>query len=289
MSRGTVQLSGVDFAYGERQVLTGLELNLAGHQTIGLIGPNGAGKSTLLRLLLGLLGPDAGGISMFGHPLASIRRRALARLVTLVPQDAELNYAFTAQEVVAMGRNPWLSRFQPPGARDVEIIREAMRNTDVLDLAERPVTQLSGGERQRVLIARAIAQQTPVVLLDEPTASLDICHQLEVLEFMHALADSGRLVVAAIHDLALASRYCDRLVLLAEGTVRADGPAAAVLTEENLLRYFNLRARVSAAAPGERGLVLSGLQPATARGGAAPTPAPAAEERAGAGASAGGS
>jgi iron complex transport system ATP-binding protein len=260
-----LQLEQASFAYGEQAVLRGVDLTLGAGELVGLIGPNGAGKSTLIQLLLGLARPASGRVSLFGRPLQAVGRRALARSVSLVPQEAEINYAFSVEEVVAMGRNPWLGRFQPPGERDLVLIRDAMQRADVLPFAARPVTQLSGGERQRVLIARALAQETPVILLDEPTANLDICHQLEVLELMRALAGEGRLVLAALHDLALASRYCDRLLLLSEGALRADGPAAAVLTPANLLRYFSLHARVAPATDGDgRGVILSALGPARA-------------------------
>ncbi|MEM6935838.1 MAG: ABC transporter ATP-binding protein [Pseudomonadota bacterium] len=270
MSEACLQLRSLAFSYGEHSVLGQIDLALSTGQLVGLIGPNGAGKSTLLKLLLGIAKPTAGTVSLFGRPLTAISRRKLARQVSLVPQDAEINYAFSVEEVVAMGRNPWLGRFQPPSVRDVELIREAMQRADVLSLAARPVTQLSGGERQRVLLARTIAQETPVVLLDEPTANLDLCHQLEVLQFAQKMAEEGRLVIAAIHDLALASRYCDRLLLLGDGALQADAPPEAVLTPANLLRYFKLHAQVTPSLDGDRpGVTLTGLEPATLTVGAA--------------------
>ena len=272
-----LKLEAVAFAYGLRRVFSDISVEFPLGQMVGLIGPNGAGKSTLLRLLLRLAQPGAGMISLFGEPMGGISRRELAQLVSLVPQEADINYAFTVQEVVAMGRNPWLGRFQPPGRSDLEVIREAMRRTDVLALAARPVTQLSGGERQRVLIARSIAQETPVVLLDEPTANLDLCHQLEVLEMARNLVQQGNLVIAAIHDLELASRYCDRLLLLADGALQADGPCEEVLTSYSLLQHFKLRARVCQAGAGdERGVILSALGSARSRAGAPGPARPAA-------------
>ncbi|MCY4046133.1 MAG: ABC transporter ATP-binding protein [Cellvibrionales bacterium] len=234
----------LSFAYDSAPVLEDVNFSLSQGELIGLIGPNGAGKSTLLRLLLGLSQPDTGSISIMGQPLGDVKRRDLARQMTLVPQDAQINDAFSVEEVVAMGRNPWLSRFQPVGRKDLAIIRDAMEQTDVALLAKRPVNQLSGGERQRVLIARAIAQQTPIILLDEATANLDICHQLEVLELAKSLANQGKLVIAAIHDLAMAARFCDRLLLLADSRLQADDLPSAVITETNLARFFNLHAEV---------------------------------------------
>ncbi len=234
----------LSFYYEQTPVIKGINLTLNPGSLVGLIGPNGAGKSTLLRLLMALSKPSTGTIQLNGASLQQLRRRDLARQITLVPQDSQINYAFTVEEIVAMGRNPWLGRFQPPGPEDLAIIRQAMAETNVHAYAERPVNQLSGGERQRVLIARAIAQNTPIVLLDEATANLDICHQLEVLEFARMLAEQGKLVIAAIHDLGMASRFCDRLLLLADQQLQVDGPPMEVITEENLQRFFHLKAEV---------------------------------------------
>lgn len=245
-----IRIRGLAMDYGGEPVLAGLDLDLRVGTLVGLIGPNGSGKSTLLNLLMGLMRPVAGEIRVRGRPLGGYRRRALARLMTLVPQDTRIGFAFRVEELVAMGRNPHLGRFRVPGAEDVALIRRAMEQTGVASLAQRAVDTLSGGERQRAVIARAICQETAIVLLDEVTANLDLCHQLEVLELARHLALGGRLVVAAIHDLTLASRYCDRLVLLAEGGVQADGPPRAVLTEANLRRFFAVEARIGEAPGG---------------------------------------
>jgi iron complex transport system ATP-binding protein len=245
---------GMDFGHGP--VLDGVDLDLNRGEIVGLIGPNGAGKTTLLSLLMGLLRPTVGAVWVLGRPVATLTRRRLARIMALVPQDLEIGFAFRVREVVAMGRYPYLGRFQVPGHQDLAAIDEAMSLTGVDALADRTIDTLSGGERQRVLIARAIAQQTPVALLDEVTANLDLSHQLEVLELAARMAAGGRLVVAAIHDLAMASRYCDRLLLLAEGSLRADGPVREVLTADHLRRYFGVEARIDEA-PGGAGLVIT--------------------------------
>ena len=236
--------SRLSFSYETQAILDGIDLALESGQMVGLIGPNGAGKTTLLRLMLGLMKADSGALQMQGKPLSQMRRLDVARLMALVPQDSRIDYAFSVAEIVAMGRNPWLDRFQPPATEDLDIIDQAMQQTDVLHLADRPINQLSGGERQRVLIARAIAQQTPIIMLDEATANLDICHQLEVMQLAQSLAHGGRLVIAAIHDLNMAARFCDRLLLLAERQLQADGPPSQVLTEANLRHFFNLHAQV---------------------------------------------
>ena len=258
-----LSLSGVSFRYDSVPVLAGVDLRFSLGQMVGVIGPNGAGKTTLLRLLMRLMAPSTGRIVLEGRALPEFTRRELARLIALVPQDTQIGYAFTVQEIVAMGRNPYLSRFQPPDKADVIAIQSAMHQTGLEGLADRPINTLSGGERQRVLIARTIAQQTPVVLLDEATANLDLCHQLEVMEFAQALAVQGRLVIATIHDLAMASRYCDRLILLNKGGVQADGTAEDVLTARNLEEHFALRARIDRSAHLQRGLSITPIAPIT--------------------------
>lgn len=245
--------SDLAFGYGERPVLSAVNLTFTQGELVGVIGPNGAGKSTLLRLLAGLERPERGQVALLGRALTHYSRRQLARELTLVPQFApagnDISAGLTVQDVVAMGRHPWLGRYQPATARDLEIIASALQATALTPLANRRLRELSGGERQRVMVARAIAQQTPVILLDEATASLDICHQLEVLALARQLTATGQLVVAAIHDLALAARYCDRLVLVADGELRANGVPTDVVTEANLLHYFHVRARVDILPP----------------------------------------
>ena len=256
-----LQARGLGMDFGNGTVLDDVDLDLRPGAMVGLIGPNGAGKTTLLSLLMGLFAPSAGEVLVAGRPLRGLSRRRLARIMALVPQDLEMAFAFRVREVVAMGRYPYLGRFQVAGAADLDAIDEAMALTGVDVLADRTIDTLSGGERQRVLIARAIAQQTPVVLLDEVTANLDLSHQLEVLELAARMAADGRLVVAAIHDLTMASRYCERLLLLADGRLQVDGPATAVLTPAHLRRFFGVDARIDEA-PGQIGLVITPRLPA---------------------------
>jgi cobalamin transport system ATP-binding protein len=233
----------LSFAYDGRPVLKEVSLAVEGGEFVGLIGANGSGKTTLLRVLLGLL-PATGAVRLCGDSLKSLDRREVAKRATMAPQDTRLDFAFTAREIVAMGRTPYLGRFRPESVSDKEAIARAMRETDTEELAERPVTELSGGERQRVHLARAFAQETRVVLLDEPTANLDLTHQYEALELVREFTQSGGAALAAIHDLSLAARFCDRLLLLSEGKIVAAGLPAEVITESNLARHFALRARV---------------------------------------------
>jgi iron complex transport system ATP-binding protein len=233
----------LSFAYDSRRVLNGVSLTIKAGEFVGLIGANGSGKTTLLRLLLGFL-KGAGEVNLCGAPLRSLGRRDIAKRATMVQQDNRVDFAFTTREIVAMGRTPYLGRFTPESSRDKEAIARAMQQTETDVFAERSVMELSGGERQRVHLARALAQDTKVILLDEPTANLDLTHQFEALQLVKDFTRAGGGAVAAIHDLSLAARFCDRLLLLSHGQIVADGKSEEVITEENLLRHFALRARV---------------------------------------------
>jgi iron complex transport system ATP-binding protein len=233
----------ISFAYDGRPVLKGVSLVVEAGEFVGLIGANGSGKTTLLRILLGLL-PAPGAVRLCDDPLESLDRREVAKRATMVLQDTRVDFAFTARELVAMGRTPYLGRFTPERPVDQEAIAHAMRETGTEGLAERLVTELSGGERQRVHLARALAQETRVILLDEPTANLDLTHQYEALELVREFTGSGGAALAAIHDLTLAARFCDRLLLLSDGKIVAAGPPAEVITESNLAHHFALRARL---------------------------------------------
>lgn len=233
----------LSFAYDRRRILNGVSLTINAGESVGLIGANGSGKTTLLRLLLGFL-TGAGDVALCGAPLRSLGRAEIARRATIVQQDTRIDFAFTAREIVAMGRTPYLGRFTPESSRDKEAIARAMEQTETDVFAERSVMELSGGERQRVHLARALAQETKVILLDEPTANLDLTHQFEALQLVRDFTRAGGGAIAAIHDLSLAARFCDRLLLLSNGQIVADGNAEDVITEENLLRHFALRARV---------------------------------------------
>ena len=245
MSAGEVLLCAEDVGYrvGERALLAGVSLELRAGQVVGLVGPNGAGKSTLLRVLGGLWRGAEGRVTLLGEPLKRLSARQVARVVAHVPQLADLGVPFTVRQIVMMGRTPHLGRFALESARDRQAAERAMQRTQTLDLAERLIGTLSGGERQRALIARALTQEPRVLLADEPTANLDVGHQLAVLELVRALArEDGLGVLLALHDLELAARFCDRLVLLSGGRVHAEGAAADVLTAEHLRAVYGVRA-----------------------------------------------
>ncbi len=240
-----IEVESVSVAYGEGSVpvLSEASLSVDRGEFLALVGPNGAGKTTLLRTVNGLLAPDAGRVLVDGDDVVALSARETSRRVATLPQETNLAFAFDVREVVAMGRTPYRSRFGRPD--DGDVVDAAMERAGIDHLADRPVDAVSGGERQRVLLARALAQETPVVLLDEPTASLDVNHQVETLELVRTLVASGRTVVAAIHDLDLAARYCDRMALLADGAISAVGPPDEVLSPDALEAAFDVPVAVS--------------------------------------------
>jgi len=232
-------------ALGGREVLSNGSLTADHGELVGLIGPNGAGKTTLLRAIRGGVATTAGSIKVTGQSVSSLSAREVGRRVATVPQETELSFGFAIEQAVAMGRHAHIGRFGTPDETDRAAVADALARTSLESLADRPVTDLSGGERQRVLLARALAQATPVLLLDEPTASLDINHAIRTLETVRSVVDDGTAAVAAIHDLDLAARYCDRLILLAEGGVVAAGDPETVWTRETVAAAFDATAVVS--------------------------------------------
>ncbi|MDQ2052287.1 heme ABC transporter ATP-binding protein [Natronolimnohabitans sp. A-GB9] len=240
-----ITVEDCSLSFGELSVLEDVSLSVEPGEFVGFVGPNGAGKTTLLRLLSGALEPDAGTVTVDGVDVHAVDSKTSSQLVSVVPQDTTLSFSFPVRDVVEMGRHPHRSRFSGPTPADREIVADALERTRTAELAERPIDEVSGGQRQRVVLARAIAQATPAMLLDEPTASLDINHQLETLELVRELVDEGRTVCAAIHDLDLAARYCDRLVMLADGSVFRNGPPADVLTGGALEDVFDASATVT--------------------------------------------
>ena len=239
-----IRADGVTVDLGGTRVLDGVDLAVAGGEWLSIVGPNGAGKTTLLRWLAGLA-HGGGDLYLDGRPAASLRRRERARLVALVPQAPIIPEGMTVADYVLLGRNPHISPLGVEGARDLAAVHDALVHLDLVDMAGRVVSTLSGGERQRVLIARALAQGAPIVLLDEPTTALDVGHQQQVLELVDGLRVAhGLSVVSTMHDLTLAGQYADRLVLLDRGRVVVEGAAGDVLTEDNLARYYGAKVRI---------------------------------------------
>ena len=242
-----LEIRDLTLAYGERVALRDVSLSLARGELLGVVGPNASGKSSLIRAITRVVPPLRGGVWLEGSPVRDLSQRELALRVAVVPQNPYLPEAFTALEVVLMGRTPHLGLLQSEGRADVAAVRRALEQTDALHLSDRRIGELSGGERQRVLVARALAQETPLLLLDEPTAHLDVGHQAAVLNLVRWLCRSeGKAVLAVVHDLTLAAQYCDRLAMLSEGRLVACGSPHEVLSPELLASVYNTRVWVFA-------------------------------------------
>ena len=274
----SIRADELGFRVEAKALLERVRLHADQGQLVGLIGPNGAGKSTLLRAIAGVLRPQEGSVWLEGEELNSMPARDVASRMALVPQIAPYTHGFTARELVLMGRYPHLGRFRIEGAADEQIAREAMELTETEEFAERTLDTLSGGERQRVFVSRALAQQPRVLLLDEPTANLDVLHKLRVLDLVRGLVDEGLTAVAAIHDLGMAARYCDRLVLLSEGRVLAEGTPDEVLAPDIIEAAFGVRSAVYPD-PVTGSLVVSLIAPADENGSAAATGANGRDSR----------
>ena len=240
-----LEVEALRFAYDGPFVLDGLDLHVERGELVGIIGPNGCGKTTLLRLISGTLAPAAGAIRLFGQLLDDLPRRRRACMVSVVPQEAQVVFDFTVREIVLMGRAPHLGLLGIESKDDRHIAEEALRATDAAHLGDARLAELSGGEKQRVLLARALAQQAPLMLLDEPTAYLDIRHRLDFYRLVERLrAERSLTVVVVSHDIQLAARFCPRLVMLHQGHVAADGPPKQVITQENLRRVYEADVRI---------------------------------------------
>lgn len=245
-----IEVSGLTVTYrrGKRELtaLRGVDMRLSPGELVGLVGPNGSGKTSLIRAVTKVVSPAGGEVRLLGDEVGQLSQAELARRVAVVPQEPLLPEAFTALDCVLMGRTPHLRLLENEGERDYEAARAAMTRTDTWELADRPVGELSGGERQRVVLARALAQETPVLLLDEPTAHLDIGHQASVLALMRQLCrDEGKAVLAVVHDLTLAGACCDRLVMLhGNGTVAAEGVASEIIRPDLLAAVYGALAEV---------------------------------------------
>ena len=235
-----LRVHGLGYAYGRRDVLSGIELSADPGEVVGLVGPNGSGKSTLIRILSGVLGGYEGEARVGGAEVSELPRRELAKLLAVVPQEPSFSFPFTALEIVLMGRHPHLAGLAFESERDIEQARKALERCGAGDLADRPIQQLSAGERQRIVFAKALAQQPRALLLDEPASFMDIRYQVELYDIVREQAQQdGRTVLTVLHDLNLAAEYCDRIYLLKQGRIEAGGTTETVLTYANLTRVFD--------------------------------------------------
>ena len=235
----------ISFAYGRRKLFEALSIRIRPGEMVGLIGANGSGKTTFLRLASGVIAPGAGAVRAGGRDVAAIPPRERAKMIGVVPQESGMTFDFSVMEVVLMGRAAYWGFFGLEGPADLKAARRAMSRTGTSALAARPMGTLSGGERQLVFVARALAQEPGLLLLDEPTAFLDIRHRLEIYGILAELnREEGITVALTSHDIDLAARFCPRLVLLKEGRVIDDGPTRDIFTAENLSRLYDTPLRV---------------------------------------------
>lgn len=228
-----------------KEILKDISFRLNEGDSLGVVGPNGAGKTTLLRLISGLISPREGKVLIEGEDVKLLDRHAISRKIAMVPQNTYINFPFTSFEVVLMGRHPYLGRFERESSKDLEKVRECMHLTKTWHLKDREVTQISGGELQRVIIAQSLVQDTPILLLDEPTSHLDINNEFEILDIISRMnKERKKSIILVSHDLNLAARYCERLILLKEGRIFAQGEVERVLTPENIRSVYHLSALV---------------------------------------------
>ncbi|CAL9670117.1 ABC transporter ATP-binding protein [Streptomyces sp. enrichment culture] len=247
---------GVTVGYGARSVIDGLDVAIPPGVITTIIGPNGCGKSTLLRTLSRLLRPSGGTVVLDGEDIAALRTREVAKKLGLLPQAPVAPEGLTVSDLVARGRHPHQSWLRQWSSDDADVVRRALAMTGVSDLADRPVDSLSGGQRQRVWISMTLAQGTDLLLLDEPTTYLDLAHAVDVLDLVDDLHESGRTVVMVLHDLNLATRYSDNLVVMREGAILAQGHPRDVITADLLHEAFGLRAKVIDDPVGDRPLIV---------------------------------
>jgi len=240
-----ILLEDLEFQYNGQKILRNLNLRIRDGEFVGIIGPNGAGKSTLLKIMDGILRPSAGQCWLQGKHLSAIPRKSLARMIGYVPQEFSIAFDFTVQEVVSMGRFPYLSAFGREGLQDYRVIESAMKATEVWELRQRKFNTLSGGEKQRVILASALAQEPRILLLDEPTSALDIKHQVHFLEILSELQQTENMtVVIATHDINLASQFCQRLIILKNGKIVAQGAPEDVITKDLILKVYELEVEI---------------------------------------------
>ena len=246
MDRKTIfEVENINFYYGKTRAIDNLSLNIEQGKFYGIVGPNGCGKTTLLDLMTGNKTPESGTITYLGQKIKGHARRKTAKEIALVPQDFYINFPFTVKEIVLMGRHPYIPRFASPSAKDLKIVDEIMEQIKINRFKNKYITELSGGEKQRVVFARALAQNTPVLVLDEGTSNMDIKYTLSILNIV---ADKVRLenrtVIATLHDLNLAAAYCDRLIFMKSGRIVCEGNIYDVLNEQNVKDVFEVDTRI---------------------------------------------
>ncbi len=241
-----IKTKNLNWAYNGTKVLENISIDIRFGTFTGILGPNGAGKTTLLKLILNLLQVEKDSILIRGLDIKTYSQKELARIEAYVPQSVKIDFSFTVEQVVLMGRTPFLGRFERESSKDIEIAEWAMKETGVLELRNKLITQLSGGELQRVVIARALTQEPILLALDEPTSHLDIHHQINILSILRTLAKrEGLTIVAVLHDVNHALEYCDNLFLLDKGRIVKSGSPENVVTPKVMKDVYNLNVEIS--------------------------------------------
>lgn len=241
MTSGLMELGNISFTYETSPVINDLSVTIQEQDFIGLIGPNGSGKSTLLKIMGGILEPDSGSVQFKESPITRINKKLFAQSVSWIPQDHPMVFPFKVSEIVLMGRHPYLSPLSFESSEDIEISRRAMKTTMTSQFTDRYFNEISGGEKQRVMIASALAQNPEMMLLDEPTAALDLKYQVQILKILKDLNTEHKMTLTlAMHDLNLASKFCNRLILLDEGKIVRDGTPEQVLKKDILEQVYGV-------------------------------------------------
>jgi iron complex transport system ATP-binding protein len=255
--KSAVDVHNLNFSYSAKHALRDVSFSINAGERVAVLGPNGSGKSSLLKILSGVLKPSSGKVRVLAQPIESYRRRRLSRKLAFVPQETHATFPFTVAQLVLMGRAAYLGAFALEGERDLEVARESMILTDTWNLADCYLHELSSGEKQRVVLARALAQEPKILLLDEPTTFLDVKHQIQMYELVLSLNQRrGLTVISALHDLNLASLYFPRLILLRDGAIFCSGEPHEVLTEDIIHRVYGARVQVMSDRDGKNPRVL---------------------------------
>ena len=245
MSQAVIEIKNLTIGYGERHVVSNVNASISEGEIVGIIGRNGAGKSTLLKTIRGLLPKHSGEVTYLGKKLEEYNEKEFACKVAYLQQHVEVGFGYTGQDIVLAGRYPYMKWYESESEADKQLALDCMDYTGTLELADKPVTEVSGGQKQRILLAKVLAQQTPILFLDEPTTGLDMVYQEEIFRFAKELAQMGKTILMVVHELNFAAKYCSRILLLGEGKLLADAAPEEAFTEELLSRAYDADIQVT--------------------------------------------